>query len=165
MLAIFAGSAAAIAFGVSTSCSARTSRVDRRSLDGMRRPSSAGFRSQPLRDRTRGSCPAPRLGAASPTDRRHGRAGATTSRCGCLRLTRRVAPLVLTAAGCEVAGFALYTLGARHDIAVTAVLVSLFGAVAAVLARLVFEERLARVQTAGIATIVAGISTLSLLGS
>ena len=84
---------------------------------------------------------------------------------GRLRLTRRVAPLVLTAAGCEVAGFALYTLGARHDIAVTAVLVSLFGAVAAVLARLVFEERLARVQTAGIATIVAGISTLSLLGS
>jgi drug/metabolite transporter (DMT)-like permease len=82
-----------------------------------------------------------------------------------LRLTRRVAPLVLTAAGCEVAGFVLYTLGARHDIAVTAVLVSLFGAVAAILARLVFEERLARVQTAGIATIVAGISTLSLLGS
>ena len=64
-----------------------------------------------------------------------------------------------------MAGFALYTLGARHDIAVTAVLVSLFGGVAAILARLVFEERLARVQTAGIATIVAGISTVSLLGS
>lgn len=84
---------------------------------------------------------------------------------GRLRLTRRVAPLVLTAAACEVAGFALYTLGARHDIAVTAVLVSLFGAVAAILARLVFEEHLGRVQTAGIATIVAGISTLSLVSS
>jgi drug/metabolite transporter (DMT)-like permease len=83
---------------------------------------------------------------------------------GRLRLTRRVAPLLLTAAGCEVAGFALYTVGARQNIAVTAVLVSLFGAVAAILARLVFEERLGRVQTAGIATIVAGISTLSLVG-
>jgi drug/metabolite transporter (DMT)-like permease len=84
---------------------------------------------------------------------------------GRLRLTRRVAATSQPAAVRTSGGFALYTLGARHDIAVTAVLVSLFGAVAAILARLVFEERLARVQTAGIATIVAGISTLSLLGS
>ena len=83
---------------------------------------------------------------------------------GRLRLTRPVLPLVISAGACEVSGFALYTVGAREDIAVTAVLVSLFGAVAAILARLVFQERLARVQLAGVATIVAGVAALSLAG-
>jgi drug/metabolite transporter (DMT)-like permease len=78
-----------------------------------------------------------------------------------LRLARGAAPLVAAAGLCEVAGFSLYTLGARHDIAVTAVLVSLFGAVAAVLGRLVFKERLARVQLAGVATIVMGVAALT----
>jgi drug/metabolite transporter (DMT)-like permease len=78
-----------------------------------------------------------------------------------LRLTRTVAPLVGCAAACEVGGFAFYTLGARHDIAVTAVLVSLFGAVAAVLGRFVFGERLARPQLVGVAIIVVGVAALS----
>jgi drug/metabolite transporter (DMT)-like permease len=84
---------------------------------------------------------------------------------GRLRLTRRVLPLVLTSAACEVTGFAFYALGARHDIAVTAVLASLFGAVAALVARVLFRERLARVQLAGIATIVAGVATISLVNA
>ena len=68
----------------------------------------------------------------------------------------------VAAAGiCEIAGFALYTVGAREDIAVTAVLVSLFGAVAALLARFVFRERLTRTQLVGVATIVAGVIALS----
>jgi D-alanyl-D-alanine carboxypeptidase len=41
----------------------------------------------------------------------------------------------------------------------------LFGAVAAVLGRLVFKERLAHVQLAGVAIIVAGVATLSLAGA
>jgi drug/metabolite transporter (DMT)-like permease len=84
---------------------------------------------------------------------------------GRLRLTRSVLPLVIISGACEVAGFALFALGARHGIAVAAVLASLFGAVAALLARVVFRERLARVQLAGIATIVAGVATLSLLNA
>jgi drug/metabolite transporter (DMT)-like permease len=82
-----------------------------------------------------------------------------------LRLTRPAAPLVIGAGLCEVAGFALYTLGARQDIAVTAVLVSLFGAVAAILARVVFRERLARLQVAGVATIIIGVVALTLASS
>jgi drug/metabolite transporter (DMT)-like permease len=84
---------------------------------------------------------------------------------GRLHLRRPVVPLLLAAGGCEVAGFSLYTLGARHGIAVTAVLASLFGAVAAILARIAFNERLARVQLAGVATIVTGVSALSLLNT
>jgi drug/metabolite transporter (DMT)-like permease len=83
---------------------------------------------------------------------------------GRLRVSRRALPLLVGAGVCEVGGFALYTVGAGEDIAVTAVLVSLFGAVAALLARVVFRERLSRVQLAGVATIVAGVSALSLAG-
>lgn len=78
-----------------------------------------------------------------------------------LRVPRPMAPPLACVGAWEVAGFALYTLGARHDIAVTAVLVSLFGAVAAVLGRLVFGERLARPQMAGVATIIFGVAVLS----
>ena len=80
---------------------------------------------------------------------------------GRLRISRTTAPLVAAAGICEIAGFALYTIGAREDIAVTAVLVSLFGAVAALLARFVFRERLTRTQLVGVATIVAGVIALS----
>jgi drug/metabolite transporter (DMT)-like permease len=75
------------------------------------------------------------------------------------------APLVAAAGLCEVAGFTFYTLGARHDIAVAAVLVSLFGAVAAVLGRVVLKERLSAIQVAGVATIVAGVAALGLVAS
>jgi drug/metabolite transporter (DMT)-like permease len=83
---------------------------------------------------------------------------------GRLRISRATAPLLVGAGLCEVGGFALYTVGAGEDIAVTAVLVSLFGAVAALLARVLFRERLSRVQLAGVATIVVGVSALSLAG-
>ena len=82
-----------------------------------------------------------------------------------LRLTLAAAPLVAGAGLCEVAGFVLYTVGAREDIAVTAVLVSLFGVVAAIMARFFFRERLSRTQLAGVATIVVGVAGLSLAGS
>jgi len=84
---------------------------------------------------------------------------------GRLRISRATAPLLVGAGACEFGGFALYTVGAGRDIAVTAVLVSLFGAVAALLACLVFRERLSRTQLAGVATIVGGVAVLSLAGS
>lgn len=80
-----------------------------------------------------------------------------------LRLTRAAAPLVLAAGLAEIAGFALFVVGSRHGIAVSAVLASQFGAVACLAAYVLFRERLTRVQLAGVATIVAGISTLSWL--
>jgi drug/metabolite transporter (DMT)-like permease len=78
-----------------------------------------------------------------------------------LRITRPALPLVLAAGVGEVAGFALFALGARHEIAVTAVLSSQFAAIAAIAAYFLFRERLTRVQLAGVVIIVAGVGALS----
>jgi drug/metabolite transporter (DMT)-like permease len=78
-----------------------------------------------------------------------------------LRMTRAALPLVLVAGVCEVLGFACFAWGARHGIAVTAVLASLFAAIAAVAAYFLFRERLARVQVVGVALIVAAVAALS----
>jgi drug/metabolite transporter (DMT)-like permease len=80
-----------------------------------------------------------------------------------LRLTRRALPLVLASGAAEVVGFSLFAIGARDSIAITAVLASQFAAIAGVAAYLLFRERLAPVQILGVATIVAGVSVLSVL--
>jgi drug/metabolite transporter (DMT)-like permease len=82
---------------------------------------------------------------------------------GRLSLTRRAAPLIAAAGLCEVLGFVSFTLGARDGIAVAAVLASQFAAIAAIVAFVLFGERLARVQVAGVAAIVAGVGVLSAL--
>jgi drug/metabolite transporter (DMT)-like permease len=78
-----------------------------------------------------------------------------------LRIDREALPLVVASGVCEVAGFALFAWGARHGIAVTAVLASLFGAIAATAAYFLFRERLARVQLVAIAVIVIAVAVLS----
>jgi drug/metabolite transporter (DMT)-like permease len=78
-----------------------------------------------------------------------------------LRITRRALPLVLLGGGCEVLGFASYTLGARHGIAVAAVLVSQFAVISTVAAYLLFRERLTRLQLVGVATVIVGVAALS----
>jgi len=78
-----------------------------------------------------------------------------------LRLTRRALPLVLLAGAAEVAGFASYAAGARHGIAVAAVLASQFAAFAGIGAYLLFRERLTRLQLAGVTVVVVGVATLS----
>jgi drug/metabolite transporter (DMT)-like permease len=80
-----------------------------------------------------------------------------------LRMTRRALPLVLASGLFEVAGFALFVLGARHGIAVSAVLSSQFAALSAVAAYVLFRERLERVQVVGVGAIVVGVATLSYL--
>lgn len=80
-----------------------------------------------------------------------------------LRVPGAAWPLVLLSGCCEVLGFASYAEGSRHGIAVSAVLASQFAALAAVGAFLLFHERLARVQLAGVAAIVVGVGVLSLL--
>jgi drug/metabolite transporter (DMT)-like permease len=80
-----------------------------------------------------------------------------------LEITRRAVPLVLTSGLCEVIGFYSYTTGARHGIAVAAVLSSQFGGLAALAAYLVFGERLSRKRTLGVCTMLAGVAVLSAL--
>ncbi|MCU1449458.1 MAG: rane protein [Acidimicrobiales bacterium] len=71
------------------------------------------------------------------------------------------APLLLGAGVCEVVGFVSFTLGARHGIAVSAVLASQFAAFAGVAAYVLFRERLTPVQLTGVVTIVVGVAALS----
>ncbi|MGZ4386157.1 MAG: EamA family transporter [Gaiellaceae bacterium] len=82
-----------------------------------------------------------------------------------LRLTRRALPLVIVGGICEVVGFASYTWGARHGLAVSAVLASQFAALTALVGFVLFRERLGRIQLAGVVAIVAGVSVLSALQS
>jgi drug/metabolite transporter (DMT)-like permease len=80
---------------------------------------------------------------------------------GRLRLPRAVVPFVVTSGLCEVAGFVSFAIGARHGIAVSAVLASQFAAVTAVAAFLLFHERLRRVQVVGIVMIAVCVAVLS----
>jgi drug/metabolite transporter (DMT)-like permease len=82
---------------------------------------------------------------------------------GRLHLTRRAAPLVVASGVCEVLGFFSFTAGARHGIAVAAVLSSQFAALAAVGAYFLFAERLSRIQLIGVVTVIAGVAILSAL--
>ncbi len=78
-----------------------------------------------------------------------------------LEPNRDALPFVVVAGIAEVVGFAFFALGARDGIAISAVLASQFGVVAAVAAFFLFGERLTRSQTAGIVVIAAGVATLS----
>ena len=80
-----------------------------------------------------------------------------------LRITRSTVPLVVAAGLLEVVGFVSFVLGARHGIAITSVLGSQFAALSAFGAFVLFGERLHRIQIAGIAAILVGVSSLALL--
>src|SRR5581483_8242813 len=80
-----------------------------------------------------------------------------------MRLSRRALPLVLVSGLAEVAGFACLTLGARHGIAIAAVLSSQFAVVAAIGGFVFFGERLSRIQLAGVVVTIAGVSALTAL--
>jgi drug/metabolite transporter (DMT)-like permease len=80
---------------------------------------------------------------------------------GRLRLSRPAVPLVLTAGISEVLGFASFSVGARHGIAIAAILSCQFAAISAVAGYRLFGERLARPQLAGVLLLVVGVSVLS----
>ncbi len=80
---------------------------------------------------------------------------------GRIRMTRRAVPFVLLSGVCEIVGLASFTLGARHGIAVAAIIGSQFAALAAVAAYFLFGERLRRVQIAGVAAILVGVAVLT----
>jgi drug/metabolite transporter (DMT)-like permease len=80
-----------------------------------------------------------------------------------LRLTRAAAPFVVASGLAEVAGFVSYAIGARHGIAIAAVLASQFAALAAIGAALLFKERLTRTGVAGVVVIAVGVAVVSAL--
>jgi drug/metabolite transporter (DMT)-like permease len=82
---------------------------------------------------------------------------------GRLRLSRRALPMVIVIGLGEVFGNAAYVVGARESLAISAVLASQYGAVAAVAAFFAFRERLSRLQIAGITTIAIGVAVLSVV--
>ena len=83
---------------------------------------------------------------------------ALTSR---LHLPRPALPFALAGGTCEVIGIAAYAIGARHGIAVSAVLASQFGALAALSGFFLFRERLTRLQVLGVAAVAVGVAVLS----
>lgn len=79
---------------------------------------------------------------------------------GRARVTRKAMPFVVVCGIVEITGFTSFVIGAQVDIAVTSVLASMFAPIAAFAAFLLFGERLARRQIAGIALVVSGIALL-----
>ncbi len=82
---------------------------------------------------------------------------------GRLRLTRQVLPLLVASGIAEVVGFFLFTFGARHNIAVAAVLSSQFAVLSALAGYVLFRERLSRIQLLGVGLVVVGVAVLSAL--
>ena len=82
-----------------------------------------------------------------------------------LRLTRAALPFVVGSGLAEVTGFVSYAIGARHGIAVTAVLASQFAALAAIGAAIFWGERLGRLGVIGIAVIAVGVAVVSALSA
>jgi len=74
-------------------------------------------------------------------------------------------PFVLATALAEVLGIASYTLGARHQLAVAAVIASQFAAVAAIGAYFLFDERLTRLQLVGLVVVAIGVGLLAAEGT
>lgn len=84
---------------------------------------------------------------------------------GRLTMTRAALPLVLLSGTGEILGSTLSAWGATDSIAIVAVLGSQFAAIAAVLAFLLFGERLSRTQVLGVVLIVGGVTALALVSS
>lgn len=82
-----------------------------------------------------------------------------------LVLSRAALPLVVVAGVGEILGSTLSAWGATQSIAVVAVLGSQFAAIAAVVAFLLFGERLSRSQVLGVILIVGGVSALAALST
>jgi drug/metabolite transporter (DMT)-like permease len=78
-----------------------------------------------------------------------------------LTLARSALPLVVFTGLAEVLGFVCFAVGARHSVAIAAVLGSQFAAVASVAAYVFLRERLTRLQLASVVLIVVGVAALA----
>jgi uncharacterized membrane protein len=84
---------------------------------------------------------------------------------GRLTVPRGYIRWVLLSGVCEVGGYFSYTFGARHGIAIAAVLATLTGMFGAAIGRLVFHERLTSKQLVGVAVIFIGVAAVSALSA
>jgi drug/metabolite transporter (DMT)-like permease len=82
-----------------------------------------------------------------------------------LRGPGKALALLATAGAAEVLGILSYTLGARHQLAIAAVLSSQFAALAAVGAFFAFRERLTRLQILGLVVVGIGVGLLAALSN
>jgi drug/metabolite transporter (DMT)-like permease len=81
---------------------------------------------------------------------------------GRLLLTRGTAPLVVGMGFAEVIGFTCFAIGAQYEVAITSVLASQFAPISAVMAYVLFKEKLGRLQITGVAILVAAVTALSI---
>jgi drug/metabolite transporter (DMT)-like permease len=82
-----------------------------------------------------------------------------------LQLTRSALPLVSATGVSEVLGYTFLGLGSRLSIAVTAVLGSQVATFSVLGGRILFGERLGRLQVLGIAIVITGVTGLALVGA
>lgn len=80
---------------------------------------------------------------------------------GQLRLTRRAAPMVGAMGVLEVVGYGLFAIGAQYQVAVTSVMASQFAPIAAIMAYVLFRERLGRLQITGVVVLVLAVTALT----
>lgn len=79
-----------------------------------------------------------------------------------LLITRRTVPLVIGMGLAEVIGFTCFAIGAQYQVAVTSVLASQFAPIAAVMAYILFKEKLGALQITGVAILVTAVTALSI---
>jgi len=79
-----------------------------------------------------------------------------------LRITRSTVPLVVGMGFAEVLGFTCFAIGAQYSVAVTSVLASQFAPIAAVMAYVLFKEKLGRLQITGVVILVVAVTALSI---
>jgi drug/metabolite transporter (DMT)-like permease len=77
------------------------------------------------------------------------------------RLDRQILPYAIGSPVLDAAGFAALLVGSRDGVAVPAVLSTLSAVFLALIGRLVFRERMSRLQWAGALTTLAGVATLA----
>lgn len=82
-----------------------------------------------------------------------------------LHLNRAAAPFVATVGVAEIVGFSAFAFAARDSVAIASVLASQFATFAAVIAYVVYRERLGRLQILGVALVVGGVTALALLNA
>lgn len=79
-----------------------------------------------------------------------------------LRVTRGTFPLLLGMGLAEVVGFASFAVGAQYQVAVTSVLASQFAPISAVMAYVLFREKLGRLQITGVSILVVAVTALAI---
>lgn len=84
---------------------------------------------------------------------------------GRMQMTRRALPFVAAVGVSEVLGNAAFTVAARDSIAIASVIASQFATISAIMAFLLFRERLGRLQVTGVALLVVSITALTIVQS